>query len=335
MGNIAKTYPTSSAAGSSAPATGVAAVVIGRNEGARLIAALTALHGRVARIIYVDSGSTDGSIAAARDLGAEVVALDMARPFTAARARNAGFARLAGDPPAFVQFIDGDCLLDPGWLPRAVAAMKANPDWGAVAGRRREIHPERSVYNRLCDAEWDTPVGPARAIGGDALIRYDALARIGGYRDSLIAGEEPEMCVRLRAAGWHIHRLPHEMTRHDADMTRLGQWWRRTRRAGFAFAEGAALHGAPPERHWRAETRRALIWGALLPALAVAGAILLHPAFILLLTAYPAQMLRLSRRMDPARAAFTVLGKIPEAMGAIEYHLGRILNRRARLIEYK
>ncbi|MBM3606292.1 MAG: glycosyltransferase, partial [Alphaproteobacteria bacterium] len=268
----------------------VAVVVIGRNEGARLEAGLRAVRGLVSRIIYVDSGSTDNSVAMARDLGAEVVELDLSIPFTAARARNAGVRALASSPPEFVQFIDGDCLLQDEWLPAAVGALDNDPRLGAVAGRRREMFPERSIYNRLCDAEWDTPVGPARAVGGDALLRYSALVQVGGFRDSLIAGEEPEMCVRLRAAGWTIHRLPDEMTRHDAAMTSFRQWWRRTRRAGFAFAEGASLHGAPPEGHWRVETRRALLWGLVLPVLTLLGT-LFHPAALLLLAVYPLQVL--------------------------------------------
>lgn len=312
----------------------LAAVAIGRNEGARLRACLDALSGRVDRIVYVDSGSTDGSPEEAAQRGVEVVALDMTRPFTAARARNAGLAALSDSPPEFVQFIDGDCALRDEWLPQALAAMAADPQLAAVAGRRRERFPERSVYNALCDAEWDTPVGPARAVGGDMLVRHAAITAVGGFRDSLIAGEEPEMCVRLRAAGWTIRRLDCEMTWHDADMTRFGQWWRRSRRAGHAFAEGAALHGAPPERHWRSETRRALLWGAALPALALAGAAL-HPAALLLLLAYPAQILRLAPRMGWTRAGFTVLGKIPEAIGAIGYYLNRLSHRQARLIEYK
>lgn len=313
----------------------IAAILIGRNEGARLVAALDALAGQVARVVYVDSGSTDGSIPAAQARGAHVVALDMTRPFTASRARNAGLAALSGRPPEFVQFIDGDCAIQPGWLAAALQAMDADPGLGAVAGRRRERFPDRSVYNRLCDAEWDTPVGPALAVGGDALLRHDAISGIGGFRDDLIAGEEPEMCVRLRAAGWRIARLPVEMTLHDADMTRVGQWWRRTRRAGHAFAEGAALHGDPPERHWRRETRRAVLWGAALPFAAVAGAVLLSPAALLLLAAYPAQVARLTPRMGLERAAFTVLGRLPEAQGAIEYHLRRRFGRRSALIEYK
>ncbi|KIC30206.1 glycosyltransferase [Leisingera sp. ANG-S5] len=314
-------------------AAAIAAVVIGRNEGERLIRCLQSLRGQVQQLVYVDSGSTDGSAAAARDMGAEVVALDLSQPFTAARARNAGLAVLETGIE-FVQFVDGDCEVNPDWIATAADFMQANPKAAVACGRRRERFPEMSVYNRLCDAEWDTPVGEAKACGGDALMRVAAVYTAGGYRDGLIAGEEPELCLRLRRAGWQVWRLEAEMTLHDAQMLRFGQWWNRSRRAGHAFAEGAALHGTGPERHWVAETRRALLWGAILPA-AIVMAGLLRPALLLAALIYPAQVLRLSRRMGFEQALFSVLGKFAEAAGALEFYWRRWRGSARGILEYK
>ncbi|WP_395540646.1 glycosyltransferase family 2 protein [Neotabrizicola sp. sgz301269] len=315
------------------PSSSIDAVVIGRNEGARLLACLASLQGQVARIIYVDSGSRDGSVAAAQAAGAVVVELDMSQPFTAARARNAGLARVEAD---LVQFVDGDCEVQPGWIPAALAGLAAHPAAVVLCGRRRERHPEASLWNRLADREWDTPVGPARACGGDALMVVRALREVGGYCEDLIAGEEPELCLRLRRAGGEIWRLDAEMTLHDAAMTRFSQWWRRTQRAGHAFAEGAALHGASPERHWVAETRRAVLWGLGVPLLALLAGSFLHPLGWLILLAWPLQALRLALRWgDPAAALFAVLGKVPEALGVAGYWLNRLRGRRRGLIEYK
>lgn len=315
----------------------VDAVVIGRNEGARLVACLASLQGRVRRMVYVDSGSTDGSAAVARAAGAEVVALDMTRPFTAARARNAGLAVLEAARPRadYVQFLDGDCEMRPDWIGAALAGFAAHSGAVVVCGRRRERHPEASVWNRLCDREWDTPVGEALACGGDALMRLAPVLAAGGYREDLIAGEEPELCLRLRRAGGRVWRIDAEMTLHDAAMTRFAQWWRRSRRAGHAFAEGAALHGSAPGRHWVAETRRAVLWGFGVPlAAAVLG--LIHPAGWLILAAWPLQALRLAIRWrDPQAAFFAVLGKIPEALGVAGYWRDRLRGRRRGLIEYK
>jgi GT2 family glycosyltransferase len=311
----------------------IGAIVIGRNEGARLIACLEVLAG-FAPLIYVDSGSTDGSVDAAQARGARVVELDMSLPFTAARARNAGLAVLPNDLE-LVQFLDGDCVVQEGWLDKAQAFLAQHPDVAVVCGRRREMYPDESVYNAMIDDEWDTPVGEALACGGDALVRVDALRAVEGYREDLIAGEEPELCLRLRQAGWRIWRLDAEMTAHDAQITRFGQWWKRTKRAGHAFAEGAALHGAPPERHWVAQTRRALIWGAGLPLFVVFAAIFLAPAGLLLMLIYPLQIVRLARRSSVSRACFSVLGKFAEASGALSYYWRQLTGVKKRLIEYK
>lgn len=319
----------------------IGAVIIGRNEGARLISCLTSVKAQLPHVVYVDSGSSDGSVEAARKEGAQVVELDMTRPFTAARARNAGLAALTeAQDVEFVQFIDGDCELQPGWIETASEFLLSHSDAAVAFGRRRERFPEKSVYNRLCDWEWDTPIGQTTACGGDALMRLSALRDVDGFDPDLIAGEEPELCVRLRAWRWQIWRLDHEMTLHDAAMTRFSQWWKRTRRAGHAFAEGAAMHGLPPERHWVTETRKALLWGVCLPVFALLGAWLISPGLLLLLLLYPIQIVRLAIREGNDRTAWEravllVLGKFAEATGVLEYWLRRATNKRGRLIEYK
>lgn len=313
----------------------VDAVVIGRNEGQRLIACLASMQGQVRRVVYVDSGSTDGSPEAARAAGARVVELDMSQPFTAARARNAGLKALEADPPALVQFIDGDCTLQPGWIDQASGFLDENEGVAVVCGRRRERYPQSSVYNALCDAEWNTPVGKALSCGGDALMRYAPVAAIGGFRNDLIAGEEPELCLRLRKKGWSIWRIDAEMTLHDAAISRFGQWWRRVERGGYAFAEGATRFSSREEPFRRREYARILVWGLALPLAVAALALIVHPLALALLLAYPAQVWRLHHRMGWRAATLNTLGKFAEAQGALRFHLRRLTRRDPALIEYK
>ncbi len=330
-------------AGSPPGTTPVGVVVIGRNEGDRLLACLRSVCAPGRQVVYVDSGSTDGSVERSRDLGADVVALDLRQPFTAARARNAGFRRLLELQPeaGYVFFVDGDCEVDGRWLETATRFLDEHPDMAVACGRRRERHPERSVYNLLCDLEWDTPVGEARACGGDAVMRVSALQQVQGYRSDLICGEEPELCIRLRQAGWRIWRLPAQMTLHDAAMLHFGQWWTRTRRTGYAYAQGTALHGAPPERHWVRESRRAWLMGLVVPLATTLLCIVMGPWALLLLCIYPLQFIRLGLRGPRAprerwwRAAALVAGKFPEMLGQLKFLLDRLTRRQARLIEYK
>jgi len=324
----------------------VGVVAIGRNEGERLRRCLQSLDPASRPTVYVDSGSSDGSPELAASLGAEVVQLDLSIPFTAARARNAGLERLLKNAPEIelVQFVDGDCEIDPGWFSAALAALDARPDVVVVCGRRREKHPEASVYNRLCDLEWDTPVGEAQACGGDALMRVSAVKAAGGYRDDLIAGEEPELCVRLRANGGRVLRLPAEMTLHDAAMTRFRQWWTRNVRAGHAFAEVSHLHADSPFGIWRREARSNWAWGVFVPAIAIVAAPFTLGMSLVVLLAYPALYFKIRRGRrqrgdEPATASlyarYCVLSKFPQAMGQARYWRNRVSGRRNRLIEYK
>jgi GT2 family glycosyltransferase len=325
----------------------VGIVVIGRNEGERLRRCLDSLGGGHHPLVYVDSGSSDGSVALARSSGAEVIELGADRPFTAARARNAGFHRLTELHPELelVQFVDGDCEVEAGWIPTAVSSMLARPDAAVVCGRRRERFPERSIYNRLADMEWNTPVGEALTCGGDALMRTDAFRHAGGFDAAMIAGEEPELCVRLRQVGGRVLRIDADMTIHDAGMTRFAQWWKRSYRGGYAYALGAAMHGRSPARHWVRESASIWFWGAALPLASVGLAWPTGGASLALLVAVPIWWARVaaqrrrrsgdSLRAAATYAAFCMLGKLPQALGlgACLWHRWR--GRSARLVEYK
>ena len=303
----------------------MAVVVIGRNEGERLRASLRSVRRSCERVVYVDSGSTDASAALAAGEGVVVHALDPARPFSAARGRNEGFqvARERWPGTAYVQFVDGDCLLDEGWLDRAAAFLDATPEVAMLCGDNEEESPDASIYNRLCAVEWAGEPGEVQACGGNAVVRAEPFEAAGGYDDAIRAGEEPELCLRLRRAGWCVHRLAAPMTVHDADMHRFGQWWRRAERSGVAYWTGWRRHGAGPERYNAKETLRAVIWGGALPLAALAALLLWPLAAALIAALYVAKLVRVALRhrggaMHPLRyAGFMLLTNVAEFVGIV------------------
>ncbi len=321
----------------------VGAVVIGRNEGERLRVCLESVLSKIPNIVYVDSGSNDNSIDIAKKLNVDALELDLSVPFTAARARNTGFGRLIELWPdtQFAHFVDGDCELDMNWVSVAHVYLVQHRDVAVVCGRRRERFPEKSIYNLLCDIEWDAPTGEVKYCGGDAMMRTRALSQVDGYREDLIAGEEPELCVRLRMAGWKISRIKAEMTLHDANMTSFYQWWRRAIRGGYAYAQGMAIHGGAPEYQNVRECLRIWFWGAILPVMTFLGVTQLGPTGMLILAIYPIQVIRItlkrggSIKVSLSYACFMILGKFPEMWGQLRFYFNRILRVKARLIEYK
>jgi cellulose synthase/poly-beta-1,6-N-acetylglucosamine synthase-like glycosyltransferase len=327
----------------------IGVVAIGRNEGERLVRCLKSLIAQLPQgvpIVYVDSGSTDGSRTMAESLGVQVISLDMSIPFTMARGRNTGFNYLTTHfGVEYVQFIDGDCELLEGWIARATETLDSNKKLAIVCGRRRERFPDASPYNRLADMEWNTPVGEAKACGGDVLARVEAIREVNGYNDSLICGEEPEMCIRLRERGWKIQRIDADMTIHDAAMLKFSQWWKRSIRGGWAIAEGVAMHGAPPEQYMVREHHSGWLWGLIVPLLAFGLTWYTSGLSLLLLLGYPVLMSKVYRYRHqnyddlPAHARLyallCVLSKLPQAIGQLKYWLNRWRGKQATLIEYK
>ncbi len=319
------------------------AIVIGRNEGQRLRTCLLSVTKFTSNIVYVDSGSTDGSVTMATTMGVVVLELDRSRPFTAARARNMGFRKLSELFPgiSYVQFVDGDCEILDGWIESAVDFLESKNSVATVSGHLWERFPDRSVYNLLCDIEWNMQVGEINACGGNAIMRATAFEQAGGFNQSLIAGEEPDLCIRLRTRGWKIWKLDTGMALHDAAMTRFGQWWKRSVRAGFAFAEGASLHWKLPERFRVRETLSSLAWGLVIPTISLILIYFFQLWGAILLTIYPVQIIRLSRNGPRSPrdnwwwAFFLVLGKFPEMLGVLQFILQQFLSGEKELIEYK
>ncbi|MFK7960965.1 MAG: glycosyltransferase family 2 protein [Phycisphaerales bacterium] len=320
----------------------VGIVIIGRNEGEQLTAAfasVAAVAGGVP-VVYADSDSTDDSVARAEQAGVEIVRVDPAGGLSAARGRNLGLARLLDIAPAvrFVQFIDGDCTLEADWIDAGRAAMCERDDVAIVCGRLTERQPEASPWNRLCQVEWDAPAGEVRGCGGIFMARVSALEGIGGFAEDLVAGEEPEMCLRLRDAGGRIVRLEAPMATHDAAMTRFGQWWTRAARSGLAYAEAIRRHPRHPERPGRRESISAWVWSVGVAAVIAVATALVWPWGLLLAGLFPLQAMRIARRTagrwgwgtGMLHGTMLMVAKWAQVWGQIRWAVARPWRRSAR-----
>ncbi|ADH86455.1 glycosyltransferase family 2 protein [Desulfurivibrio alkaliphilus] len=324
-------------------------VVIGRNEGERLRRCFASIPASVPReaLVYVDSGSTDGSVALAHSLGLLVVKLDMSTPFTAGRARNEGFNHLISRHPdlRFVQFIDGDCELCEGWLEAATACFGQYPRCGIAAGRTIEKYPEKSIYNLLCDLEWrEAPFGRVATCGGIFMIRQGLFMQLGGFNPQVTAGEEPELCYRLRKQGWEVRRLDYPMVLHDAAMTRFSQWWKRAVRGGYSYAQGCTVDEKTRTRFCFMYSLRLWIWGLVLPGIILSLVLLLGPQWLWLFAVYPLQLARVALKANQrfgrwrhslTYAIFNTIGKWPQLYGQMKFWVGKAFRKPSSLIEYK
>jgi len=326
----------------------VGVVVIGRNEGVRLKRCIESLLDYLPFIVYVDSGSTDDSSLFCKSVGVHVLELDLSTAFTAGRARNEGMQLLTKLYPriTLVQFVDGDCMIDGDWISLATKAVVGQERVAIVCGRRTEQFPERTVYNRLCDIEWNTPVGESKECGGDFVVRLDAMTEVGGFNPEIIAGEEPDLCFRLRKLGWKIERLPVNMTLHDANINSFSMWWKRVLRSGHAYMQNAHLQYSDLGICAFREVISIFLWGPFLLSM-LAASLLFGFWFVILflLCIYIGQVVKIacwvskSRDVPPVWSLFygmmTLIGKVPQFIGGVLYWYRTLLNSGFKIIEYK
>jgi GT2 family glycosyltransferase len=274
--------------------------------------------------------------------------LDPARPFSAGRGRNEGVDDVMRRWPGteFIQFLDGDCLLNSAFPRQAADFLAREPSCAIVTGHLSERFPERSIYNRLCAVEWKSPPGTIKhmnALGGIMMIRVSAFRAVGGFNLRAIAGEEPDLGARLRLAGFSIEKIDCPMAVHDADITSFRQWWTRAVRGGHALAHRYASHGRSPLRDGRREIASDLFWGLALPLTALAFFWPTRGGSILLLAGYGLLGWRIYRRhvrsgfseLDSALVAkFIVYTKFAHVVGFARYIRNRLTGQ-FRIIEYK
>jgi GT2 family glycosyltransferase len=225
-------------------------------------------------------------------------------------------------------------------MQQASEFFEANPKVAVVCGIRKEIDPSRSIYNWICDLEWNQPAGETEACGGDALFRVEAFRSAGGYDATLLAGEEPELCLRLREQGWRIWRLGKTMTRHDAAMTHLSQYWKRAVRSGYGQSRVAVMHRHSSRNIWMRQSIRPICYALLVPlSLGLFG--LFGPWGLLPLLVFPLQIFRLSQQRglsDPkswAYASLMMLTKFAETQGALALLKDFVTGKTRNIIEYK
>mgnify|MGYP005839610619 CR=1 FL=1 len=317
----------------------VGIVVIGRNEEKNLSNCLESCLKQNQQLVYVDSGSTDNSVQIANSYGVDVVELDPSLPFTAARGRNTGADYLAQKYPGleYVQFIDGDCELWEGWIDAAVKKLEQRPEVAIVCGILQERYPNKSIYNYLCSLEWRREEGETNSCGGLFMVRLKPFLELNGFKATIIGGEEPELCFRLRQKGWKIWRIEHKMALHDADMTSLNQFWKRSIRNGHAYAEGAYLHGSETEEKYNVkETLSYLFWGLFLPVSCLITAwVTKGLSLLLLFSAYSFLAFRVYRYQKSREwssqdaltyAIYVICDKFPGMLGISKFYLYTLRN---------
>jgi len=213
-------------------------------------------------IIYVDGGSSDGSVEKVKKLGYVKVIESNHENQTGGRQRNIGWRSSKSD---LIQFLDGDVLMDPNWINHAF--KKINDRFIAVCGYRKERYPNKNWYNLINDIDWEKNIGETHHFGAEVLIKKSVLDDVGGYDDELISGQNGDISFRIKEKGYHILRIDKIMSYHNIKKNNFRKYFWRNFRHGYGHIQVAIRHYKKNGRRLLNNYIKIVIKGILNPVL--------------------------------------------------------------------
>ncbi|TDT72439.1 glycosyl transferase family 2 [Hypnocyclicus thermotrophus] len=319
-------------------------VIIGLNAEKTIVRCLNSIEGVIKvnsdkkiKVYYVDGGSVDNTLLlVSRYKFVNILKFNKKNPTPGAQ-RNFGWQQGKGE---YVQFIDSDTTLELSWFNEALNFIKKDDKIGAVCGKRVELYPYISFYNWIGNIEWNPKFGNVLEFGGDVFIKREVLEKTNGYKDSLIAGEDPELSYRIRNLGYKILKIDRVMTYHDLAMINFRQYLKRSFRSGYAFAEINYMY----KDMWGQELKRILVRGGISLILFIIALLFVIIDYRITLFAILSSLLLLFRPRLFLVSKFMILynlnkdeGKkyawhvslvvLPQFLGSIRFYLGKLLKK--------
>ena len=256
------------------------------NEEARIGAAiesvLAALDGIGGEVIVADGGSRDDTLAIATRYPVQVVQLEPSIRPSCGIGPQLGF-QYSREP--FICLMDGDMLLDPGFLPEALSYLSANPRAAGVTGHVEEMNDTSLEYvRRGRRVSPENRIGAIDRMNGGGLYRRAAIEQAGYLSDRNLHGyEEFDLGLRLRARGWTLHRLDGRFVRHFGHAINAYALLLRRWKSGYLRGIGEVLRAALGKPQWSrlvAELPELKLWAVVylwLAAMIVVPFILPNP----------------------------------------------------------
>lgn len=217
--------------------------------GAALESVLTALDGLGGEVIVADSGSTDRTVEIASGYAVRVVQLDAGVPPSCGIGPQLGFQH--SNRP-FVCLMDGDMLLDAGFLREALAYLAAHPETAGVTGHVQEMNDTSLEYiRRQRRVSPENRIGPIDRLNGGGLYRRSAIEQAGYFSDRNLHGyEEFDLGLRLRNLGWSLHRLDRRFVCHFGHAVNAYALLVRRWRSKYLRGIGELLRASLGKPHW-------------------------------------------------------------------------------------
>lgn len=196
-------------------------------------------------ILLADSGSTDRTLEIARRFPVRIVQFENLGERSCGAGAQLAFQQASGK---YFYMLDGDMVLEPHFIARAIAYLEENPHIAGVGGivnEQNAANEEFQIRRNSVKLSTNWLPGIVDRLDCGGLYRTDAIRDVGYFADrNLHAFEEFELAARLRSRGWSLARIPHLAVDHYGHMTGGYRLLGRRMRSGYSGAPGEVLRGA-------------------------------------------------------------------------------------------
>jgi len=176
-------------------------------------------------VLLVDNGSTDATVARAREFQDKLQLRILEVPrCTISELRNTGAATAAA---SVLAFLDADCMAEPDWLEQALAHKADNAIWGAHYRVQRDATWVGRVWFTHQATEQSGPV--AFLPGGCLITTRSVLDSVGGFNPNVHTSEDVDLCTRAKRAGNEVLAYPELAVFHEGTPRTLRRFYRQNR----------------------------------------------------------------------------------------------------------
>jgi glycosyltransferase involved in cell wall biosynthesis len=231
----------------------ISIIIKALNEEKRIATAIESALAAVAplggEVILADSHSTDNTVSIAQTYPIRIVQLANPEERCCGIGPQLGYQVAQGE---FIYILDGDMQMLPEFLPQAINFMQENHNIAGVGGKVIEMNTDSLEFiARTERASGHMQPGEVDRLDMGGLYRKSAIESVGYFSNrNLHSYEELDLAVRLRQAGWKLHRIDVDAVRHwghdvDPYQLLLKRW-----KSGYINGLGEMLKAAWGKPHF-------------------------------------------------------------------------------------
>ncbi|WP_051294993.1 glycosyltransferase family 2 protein [Maridesulfovibrio bastinii] len=206
---------------------------------------LIASHYNNLHILFIDNGSSDGSVQAVRDEFPDVEVLENGENLYFAAGNNRGIEYAIKNAADYIFILNNDTKIVPSCITQLVSFMESSPQTAAcqpllcfmddhdiIASTGCRIAGSGKAWDAMCgmpaEDAGENPFPMPGVTGGAMFVRTNVISTVGMFDENFgMYFEDVDLSLRMRKHGFELFCIPSARVYHEVSAsTKLSKKWR-------------------------------------------------------------------------------------------------------------